>query len=576
MPARRIRCGSARSRFPSTTRRSAQRLGGHPALARLPGKRQAARPGQAARGRARRRRQDPVVGLAAVRARRGAGRREPDGRRRRRRRAIGEGAEARDARGSCRASIPVCAGSGVPAVGVEVSGAANSAIPVFERSSLSTVDAIENTPGRLALALLLAGGPAGNYGVESTADDGVLPLVPAQTTPPVAEPSRVLVAARDEEERIGDTVAALRGAVSRRRDRRRRRRLARRDGRARREAAGARVVRLPRAGKGQALTLAEREARAGPAASLRRRPRGRSRRRSPGRRRPRGRRVRAARGRRLRDREARRAARSSACAAGSTPRSRSPASASSRRGARAACFPLAAGFGCRDAHDDRRGCARASRRGGRRSTLAHRATGRDLARLRPPRPPARSTSARVPGRRRVNHRGLRLPLVGWARRSRGGAGRAVAAIGLADDLWSGPERGFRRAPFAPAGRPASSSSSRSRSIGALRARARVSGAVLVALARERPQPARHAAGTRAQGLPRGRRRSSRAAGLAVLIAPYDLREMVMLGDAGSNGSRRAARLEFRGSAHGTRPRWLAIGALAGLTLLGETRLARQR
>jgi Copper transport outer membrane protein, MctB len=74
------------------------------------------------------------------------------------------------------------AGAGVPAVGVEVSGAVNSAIPAFERSSLSTVDSIENTPGRLALALLLAGGQTGNYGVEPTATDGVLPLVPAQTT----------------------------------------------------------------------------------------------------------------------------------------------------------------------------------------------------------------------------------------------------------------------------------------------------------------------------------------------------------------------------------------------------------
>ncbi len=74
------------------------------------------------------------------------------------------------------------AGAGVPAVGVEVSGAVNSAIPAFERSSLSTVDSIENTPGRLALALLLAGGQSGNYGVEPTATDGVLPLVPAQTT----------------------------------------------------------------------------------------------------------------------------------------------------------------------------------------------------------------------------------------------------------------------------------------------------------------------------------------------------------------------------------------------------------
>jgi hypothetical protein len=74
------------------------------------------------------------------------------------------------------------AGAGVPAVGVEISGAASSAIPAFERSSLSTVDSIDNAPGQLALALVLAGGEKGNYGVEGTATDGVLPLVPAQTT----------------------------------------------------------------------------------------------------------------------------------------------------------------------------------------------------------------------------------------------------------------------------------------------------------------------------------------------------------------------------------------------------------
>ena len=74
------------------------------------------------------------------------------------------------------------AGAGVPAVGVEISGAASSAIPAFERSSLSTVDSIDNAPGQLALALVLAGGQKGNYGVEGTATDGVLPLVPAQTT----------------------------------------------------------------------------------------------------------------------------------------------------------------------------------------------------------------------------------------------------------------------------------------------------------------------------------------------------------------------------------------------------------
>jgi hypothetical protein len=67
--------------------------------------------------------------------------------------------------------------TGVPVVGVEPSRVEQSAIPAFQRHSLSTVDGIDTELGRLALVLLLAGPETGNYGIRDTADDGILPPI---------------------------------------------------------------------------------------------------------------------------------------------------------------------------------------------------------------------------------------------------------------------------------------------------------------------------------------------------------------------------------------------------------------
>jgi len=73
---------------------------------------------------------------------------------------------------------------GVPVVGVEAGRPEESALPVFQRHRISTVDGIDTPVGRLALVLLLAGGERGDYGVrEETAADGILP--PIEPLPPV-------------------------------------------------------------------------------------------------------------------------------------------------------------------------------------------------------------------------------------------------------------------------------------------------------------------------------------------------------------------------------------------------------
>jgi len=76
------------------------------------------------------------------------------------------------------------ASSGEPVVGVELSRVLQSAIPVFQRRGLSTVDGIDTPLGGLALILLLGGADPGHYGIRDTAGDGILP--PIEALPAVA------------------------------------------------------------------------------------------------------------------------------------------------------------------------------------------------------------------------------------------------------------------------------------------------------------------------------------------------------------------------------------------------------
>jgi hypothetical protein len=77
------------------------------------------------------------------------------------------------------------ASAGVPAVGVEKSNSKLSAVKVYRDRSLSTVDDIDLSVGRVALALLLAGAAPGKYGTRDNAADAennadaVLPTFPS-------------------------------------------------------------------------------------------------------------------------------------------------------------------------------------------------------------------------------------------------------------------------------------------------------------------------------------------------------------------------------------------------------------
>jgi Glycosyl transferase family 2 len=381
----------------------------------------------------------------------------------------------------------------------------------------------------------------------------------------VADPAAVLVAARDEEGRIAKTVAALReqfpgvevivaddGS---------------RDATAiEAEQAGARVLRLPRRGKGQALTLAEQAAPPGPvvladadllgdlrplaqtdddltiAAFAERRGGGFG----------------------IAKRVARELIRVCSGFAAREPLS---GQRHLTAGARERCFPVAAGFGCevRMTIDAARADLSISEVV---LPLSHAETGRDVRGFAH-RAHQLVDALLACGPLTVNHRGLRLPVIGWLL----GLGRdpvvaTVAAIGLADDVWSGPERGFRR--HLRAGRTTGVLKLVGIPVVGMLATRKLSGALLVGLAANfvnqldtRPGRALKAylAGALVVGAPAGR---------AVLLLPYDLREKVMLGDAGSNALGAMLGLSSVSRLTG-RSRWLAIGALAGLTFLGERR-----
>jgi glycosyl transferase family 2 len=384
-------------------------------------------------------------------------------------------------------------------------------------------------------------------------------------------PSTILIAARNEVDRIGETIAALRGefpdaeilVVD----------GASKDGTAdRAEDAGAVVIRLSRTGKGEALSAGERAAAPGPLM--------------------------------LCDADLRgslgplAASESDLAVASFVRRSgggfglaktvartlirlrtgysaREPLSGQRFVGerARARCFPLAPGFGC-----ELRMTIDALRTGLSLEELdlelEHRATGRDVPGF-VHRGRQLVDAVLAAGPLALNHRGLRLPLVGWSiavwgllvRRRYRGAVALVCALGILDDAYSGPERGWRAHLRARrttgvvklVGIPL---------IGAAATRS-VSGGLLVGLAANalnlfdtKPGRALKAFLVVAP--------ASGYAPVAILLLPYDLRERVMLGDAGSNALGAVVGLKSVGNFHG-RARWAAIFALAGLNLLGERR-----
>jgi glucosyl-3-phosphoglycerate synthase len=233
--------------------------------------------------------------------------------------------------------------------------------------------------------------------------------------------------------------------------------------------------------------------------------------------------------------------------------------------ARAVCFPLASGFGC-----EVRMTIDALRAGLTLEEvdvdLDHRATGRDaggfLHRGR-----QLLDAVLATGPLGVNYRGFRLPLAGWLNANPGDPGiTLVTLLGFLDDVYGGEERGVRAhlrarrttGVLKAVGIPL---------IGLWRTRS-VSGALLVAFSANflnqlDTRPGRCLKAYLIAAVP-----LRAPSGRAVLLLPYDLAERTMLGDAGSNAFGAMLGLKSVDRFHGWH-RWAAIGTLAGLNLLGE-------
>jgi hypothetical protein len=375
-----------------------------------------------------------------------------------------------------------------------------------------------------------------------------------------AQALTILVAARDEEERIAATVEALRaqfpGVEVVVADDGSRDRTAEEA-----EAAGATVVRLPRRGKGQALSAAERAATPGALLLLDADLRGDVRALAAGR-------AGGLRVARFTRREGGGLGVAKAVAQALIRLRAGVEAAEPLSGqrflderARAAVFPLAPGFGA-----ETRMTIDAVRAGiGFEEVeldLEHRATGRDLRGF------AHRGRQLVDlvlgcGPLRKNYRGVRLPIVGWVTAA---SEPVVAAIGLVDDLWSGPERGFRA--HLRAGRTTGVLKLAGIPFyGFLRTRS-VSGALVVGLSANALNQLDTRPGRALKAYVAVAVLVGAPLRVAVLLAPYDLREMAMLGDSGANalgallGLNSVERITGRG-------RWLLIGGLVGLTVLGE-------